>query len=187
MDPAFAAHLQYEERKKTLGAAILVWLLLGWLGGHRVYLKSPIGAALAGVVGAVSVLVPAAMAWSGPAAGPYWTLTVPWIIVWLADGFWVMYRVDELNQEVRLEIAMASGPGPYFATPVSNAPRVAMMIACSVATLVLFIVVHTLRKSAQQVDAAMQLMLQEDEAMRQNGAVEAKRALEQLMGPGAAP
>ena len=124
MDPTLATYLRYEQHKKSLAAALLLWFFLGFVGAHRVYLRSPLGAALCAAFGVFSALFMFGI-WS--------IFAVPWVIFWIVEAFWVIRQVDKLNEETLQAIATPAGSASAVVPAPARLYGVALAVAATVA------------------------------------------------------
>lgn len=95
MSISIAQMLAYEQRKKSLAAALVLWFFLWWLGAHRFYLRSPYMAVLVAVAGCVASLM---------AALSLGLLAPVCLVLWLAELIWLVQRVEAVNKTVLFEV-----------------------------------------------------------------------------------
>jgi TM2 domain-containing membrane protein YozV len=84
------AHAKPWDGNRTLLIGYALWLFLGWVGGHRLYVgrwKSAIGMAAAGLVTWIMTSL----------LGPY--LGVPMTIWWIVDAFLIPGWIRVANEE----------------------------------------------------------------------------------------
>lgn len=79
---------EFEKRKKSKGAAFLLWFILGFFGAHRFYLgEKGVGFFLLAiwVIG-------------------WFTYYVPTILFWIGEAFFLSKQVNKINDKIEADI-----------------------------------------------------------------------------------